>query len=348
MVLHAKSTQFSVIMTGLLSIIIVNYRSGDLILDCLATVYKHNGFNFEIVVADNSSGDGSREKILAVYPNVIWIDTGYNAGFARANNAGMKAAGGDAFLLLNPDTLSMDDSIERCYQRLMQSSYAAAGVQLLNEKGEPQISGSFFVKGGLNHLLPVPYWGGFIRWLAYRAKAKVPSVQQAKSEEEVDWISGAFLMVKKEAVQKAGPMDEDFFLYAEEVEWCSRLKKAGGLVLCGDLKIIHLEGTTINKSQNLEEKGYYNLYDKKGLQLMVSNHLRVRKQYGVFAFAFLLVNYSFGVVVFLVAGTVHRLFIGKNPFGHWKKVGAFAKNVLRLWALSPKIIANKPHFYKMF
>ena len=82
---------------------------------------------------------------------------GYNAGFARANNAGMKAAKGDMFLLLNPDTFAIDDSVERCYQQLKESQYIAAGVQLLDEQRVPQISGSRFLKGGLNHLLPIPY-----------------------------------------------------------------------------------------------------------------------------------------------------------------------------------------------
>jgi GT2 family glycosyltransferase len=200
----------------------------------------------------------------------------------------------------------------------------------------------------LNHLLPVPYWGNFIRWAGYRAGAKVPNVQDAKAAEEVDWITGAFLMVKGAAIQKAGAMDEDFFLYGEEVEWCSRLRKEGPLVIYGDLRMIHLEGTTINQSQNLKEKGYYNLYDKKGLQLMVSNHLRVRKQFGVPAFLFLLLNYTFGVIVFFIAGALHRLATVQNPFGHWRRVSAFAGNVGRLWRLAPKIIGGKPHFYKMF
>jgi GT2 family glycosyltransferase len=254
---------------------------------------------------------------------------------------------GSVFLLLNPDTITIDNSITQCYQKLTQSIYVAAGVQQLNADGSPQISGNFFVKGGLNHLLPIPYWGGFIRWLGYTVKTKVPNVQQAKAIEEVDWISGAFLMVKRVAVEKAGLMDEDFFLYAEEVEWCSRLKKAGSLCIYGELHIIHLEGGSINKDQKITEKGYYNLFDKKGLQLIVSNHLRVRKQYGVFWFLFLLLNYSWGVVVFFICSTFFRIFNFQNPFSDLKKVSAFGKNVLKLWQLTPTIISNKPHFYKM-
>jgi GT2 family glycosyltransferase len=332
-----------------LSIIIVNYRSANLILDCLESIYRFNAnISLEVVVADNSNGDEERGVVLQKFPQVRWINMGCNAGFARANNAGIKAATGDVFLLLNPDTLAIDNSIEKCFLQLQASPYVAAGVQQVDAAGVKQISGNFFMKGGLNHVLPIPYWGSFLRWLGYRAKTRVPNVSDAKPVEEVDWISGAFMMVKKEAVEKAGMMDEDFFLYAEEVEWCSRLQKAGPLCIFGDLRIIHLEGATINKAQNLNEKGYYNLYDRKGLQLMVSNHLRVRKQYGVGWFLFLLLNYTWGVFIFFVFSTLHRLFTLRNPFGEWKRVWAFGKNVGILWSLAPKIISGKPHFYKMF
>src|SRR5690606_12014690 len=130
----------------------------------------------------------------------------------------------------------------------------------------------------------------------------------------------AFLMVKKSSVDTAGMMDEDFFLHGEEVEWCSRLQRTGKLCLFGDLNIIHLEGATINKDQGIEEKGYYNLYDKKGLQLMVSNHLRVRKQYGVGWFLFLLMNYTWGFLFYLSCSSLHRLFLLKSPAGEWSKV----------------------------
>ncbi len=333
----------------LLSIIIVNYRSAHLILDCLKSVVQYSSsIEKEFIVVDNHSNDRGKETIAEHFPEVKWIDMNYNSGFARANNAGIKIANGDVLLLLNPDTIVIDDSITKCFHQLVHSNYLACGVQQLNADGSTQISGNYFIRGGLNHLLPIPYWGGFIRWVGYQTKSKIPNVQEAKAVEEVDWISGAFLMVKKEAIQKAGLMDEDFFLYAEEVEWCSRLRKHGKLCIFGDLNIIHLEGGSINKEQNAPDKGYYNLFDKKGLQLMVSNHLRVRKQYGVFWFLFLLLNYSWGVVVFFICASMHQLIKLKSPLPKWQLVYSFAKNVLRLWSLAPAIISGKPHFYKMF
>lgn len=331
-----------------LSIIIVNYKSHQLIHNCLESIYNYIPVElFEVIIVSNDNDEDGKKQIINAFPSIFWIQMEYNAGFARANNAGMRIAKGDVFLLLNPDTLAIDKSIEGCYNKIIAGPYVASGVQLLDDQYNPQISGNYFIKGGLNLLLPIPYWGRFIRWLGYKSKAKVPNVRKAAAIEEVDWISGAFLMVKKIYVRQAGMLDEDFFLYAEEVEWCSRLRKLGSLCIYGDLHIIHLEGQTINKEYNINTKGYYNLFDKKGLQLMVSNHLRIRKQYGSLWFLFILINYTWGFLVYFILSSIKNIFTFTNPLDDWKKCFAFASNVFRIWKLSPAIIRNKPHFYKM-
>jgi GT2 family glycosyltransferase len=331
-----------------LSVVIVNYHAEQLIADCLHSVYQYNpGFDVEIIIVNNAKASVDADKLKSLFPQVRWLEMGYNAGFARANNAGIRAAKAPLVLLLNPDTLAIDDSLIRCVEKFESSDYIACGIQLLNEDRTPQISGNFFMKGGLNHLLPLPYWGGLLRWIAFRLNTKIPNIPEAKAIEEVDWISGAFLMVKKNVLGNTGLMDEDFFLYAEEVEWCSRLKQAGKLCIFGDLHFIHLQGEAVNKSQNTTEKGYAGLFDKKGLQVMLSNHVRVRKQFGRGWFLFLLLNYTWGVLVFFIAGFFHRLLSFKNPFSHWPKCFAFAKNVIYIWRLSPVILKAKPYFYKV-
>lgn len=181
-----------------LSVILVNYRSAAYIIDCIRSASAFESVSsFEWIVVDNASGDDSKEKILQQFSFVQWVDMGYNAGFARANNAGIRQATGDVLLLLNPDTLILNDAIRQCYLPFVQSSYAACGVQLLYENGAPQISGSYFMKGGINHLLSIPYWGRFLRWLAFQLHTRKPGVEQVADEVKVDWISGAFLMVKK-------------------------------------------------------------------------------------------------------------------------------------------------------
>ena len=332
-----------------LSIVIVNYKSAALILDCIASIKTQTSkIEFEIIVVDNSSGDDSRDIICSQYPEIIWEQMSYNAGFARANNRGILRSAGEAVLLLNPDTIVIDRAVERCFLRFMPSDYIACGVQLLNADSTSQISGNYFMKGGLNHLLPLPYLGPFLRKIAFIVKADKPSVLNAASEEKVDWINGAFLMVKKSAIKKVGLMDEDFFLYAEETEWCSRLSKAGEIVIYGDINVIHLQGESINKETKTTDKGYTNLFDNKGLQLMVSNSLRVRKQFGAGWFFVHLFMFTIEIPVFAFGSFLDHIFHRKNPFAERKKIKGFTKNVLKIWQTAPKVISGKPHFYKMF
>jgi GT2 family glycosyltransferase len=332
----------------LLSIIIINYRSAAHIENLLLSAEKHPiQSDVEWIIVDNASGDDSEERLCNMFPFLRWENMGYNAGFARANNKGMQLAKGDCFLLLNPDTLLVDHSIDTCYQRFSNASYAAVGVQLIGIDGSLQIPGSYFVKGGLNHLLPIPYWGGFLKRIAFSLQAKKPHVLAASKEEKVDWISGAFLMVKRVVVEKVGMMDEDFFLYGEEVEWCSRLQKEGGCCIYGDEQIVHLEGQTIAAETGSVENSYTNIFDKKGLQLVLSNHLRIRKQYGIGWFMFQLLNYTWGIFVFGVIGLIDNCIQFKNPFAHGKRWVGYTKNVFIVWTYLPKLLMNKPYFYKV-
>jgi GT2 family glycosyltransferase len=331
-----------------LSIIIVNYKSAGLLADCLRTVYEQtHSIPFEVIVVDNLSNDDSERLLTAAFPNIRWIQMQYNAGFARANNAGIRASTGKAVLLLNPDTLITDGAIEKCYLSLQQSHYVAAGVQLLNPDGTPQISGNYAMKGGLNYLLPLPYVGNVIKGLGNAFNISKPNVPSASDTVEVDWINGAFLMVKQSANEKAGLLDEDFFLYAEEAEWCSRLKKTGSLCIFGQYKVIHLQGETANQAFGSQGKGYYNLYDRKGLQIMVSNFVRIRKEFGAGWFLFDLAFYVAAIFIFLPVLLADSLMRGKKATYSWKQLGQYTENVLKLVWLSPRILANRPYFYKV-
>ena len=200
-----------------LTVIIVNYNSKKYILNCLESVCRfQSAKNFEWIIVDNNSSDNSKNEILNRFPFVRWLDMGYNAGFARANNAGISNCAGESVLLLNPDTIILNDSISECLNRFSKAEEIACSVQLLNPDNSPQITGNYFMKGGLNYLLPLPYLGRLLREIALLFKVKKTSVLHANNEQQVDWINGAFLMVKKNAIEKVGLMDEDFFLYAEE------------------------------------------------------------------------------------------------------------------------------------
>ncbi|MEO8765029.1 MAG: glycosyltransferase family 2 protein [Ginsengibacter sp.] len=329
-----------------LSIIIINYKCPGLVIDCIRSIYEQNSiYTYEIIVIDNNSGDNSKEQITGQFPGVIWMDMEYNSGFARANNEAIRRSTASAILLLNPDTIIENNAIEKCCLRLETSAYVACGIQLLNIDRSPQVSGNYAMKGGLNYLLPLPFLGDFLKFLAGMFKIKKPNVPEATGMVEVDWINGAFLMAKKTAINKAGLMDEDFFLYAEEAEWCSRLKKAGKLCIYGDLKIIHLQGETSNEIFGSSGKGYFNLFDHKGLQIMVSNLVRIRKEFGVAWFVFIMVAYVLEVPIFFTGVLVSKIFLSKKySFSQVKK---YTGNIAHILKLSPVIIRNKPHFYKV-
>ncbi len=328
-----------------LSIIIVNYKTAQLVINCLASVYKYNTNKVEIFVVDNFSKDGLELLLQNKYPDVCFIQMGYNAGFARANNAALKIAKGENLLLLNSDTINVKDAVNKCDELLRKSSFSAAGVQLLNDDSTPQISGNYAMKGGLNYLLPLPFTGVFLKAIANLFKVKKPSVEKAENTIEVDWINGAFLMVKKSIIEKVGLLDEDFFLYAEEAEWCSRIKKKGRLCIFGELNIFHLQGESSNSAFGSEGKGYFNLFDKKGLQIILSNFVRIRKQFGLFWFGFDLVFYFLTIPVFFMGTLFSKLGASKKYNLH--QVKGFTKNMFSLIKYLPVIIKNKPFFYKV-
>ena len=333
---------------GALTVIIVNYKAMEDIQKCLESAFNFpSAHNFEWIIVNNDVSENNHESLMIRYPRLKWINMDYNAGFARANNEGIRQSSGQAVLLLNPDTIILDDAIEKCFQRLINSTYIAGSVQLLNEDQTPQITGNFFMKGGLNHLLPLPYLGNLLRSVAFAAKVKKTNIPMASAEEKADWITGAFLMVKKEAIEKAGLMDEDFFLYSEETEWCHRLGKYGEMCVFGDLHTIHIQGEAINRAMQTRDKGYSNVTGKRGLQLMVSQHVRTRKQFGKGWFLFHLLVHTFEIPFYFLCSFFDHLFHLKNPLSDWKNIKSYTANVFTLLQLTPKIMSGKKYFYKM-
>jgi GT2 family glycosyltransferase len=332
------------------SIIIINYKSAGLVLDCIESIYSEtNQHSFEVIIVDNDSKDDCEEKVLAAYPAVTWLQTGYNAGFARANNAGIRIADGEYVLILNADTIITGGAIDKSIYLLKnESDGVGGGVQLLNTDGSNQISGAHFVKGGLNTLLPLPYLGKLIRYLGYRFKSTIPSVQTITDKIEVDWIVGAYILVKKETLKMSGLMDEDFFMYAEEIEWCSRLRRHGKLYLFAEPKVIHIGGgTSSDYYATTENENSKNLWNKKGRQIIVSNMLRIRKQFGVLWFLIISGTYFFEIPIFFLCLLVHKIIAGNKVTYSFKNWIDYTKNMAVLLLYFFKILLNKPYFYKV-
>ena len=332
------------------SIIIINYKSAKLVMDCVESIYRQaSQYSFEIIIVDNDSKDDCEEKVMAAFPATRWLQTGYNAGFARANNAGIRIANGEYVLILNADTIITDGAIDKSLTLIKQATDAVGcGVQLLNTDGSNQISGAHFVTGGLNTLLPLPYLGKLIRYLGYRFKSAIPSVQTINDTIEVDWIVGAYILVKKETLQKAGLMDEEFFMYAEEIEWCSRLRKQGKLYLFARPKVIHIGGgTSSDYYTTAENENSKNLWNKKGRQIIVSNMLRIRKQFGAGWFLIIAGTYLFEIPIFFICLLLHKIFTVNKATYTFKNWIDYVKNMGVLLRYFFKICFNQPHFYKV-
>ena len=320
------------------------------VLACIESIYKETRkYSFEIIVVDNNSEDGSETKIQATFPDVKWIQTGYNAGFARANNIGIRASTGEYILVLNADTIILENALDKTVGLFKTKPYAVAcGVQLLNPDGSHQISGAYFKKGGLNFLLPLPYLGRFIRFMGYTLKTKIPSVASIAAEQVVDWIVGAFIMVKKEVLERSGLFDEDFFMYAEEIEWCSRLRKQGKLYLFGKPKVIHFGGGTSGEYYNTDNDNSKNLWSKKARQIIISKLLQIRKQFGVFYYVLICIFFIIEIPVFVIGLLIEKILKGGKAKYTWENVSGYITNTGYVIKYFFRILINKRFFYKVY
>lgn len=331
-----------------LSILFVNYNTKELLMNCIKSIINESsGFSYEIIVADNHSTERAREEIAVMHNCITWIDMGYNAGFARANNAAIKMAKGKNLLLLNTDTIIHDNAIGKALQLFEEDKdYAACGVQLLNTDNSLQISGAHTVKGGINTLLSLPYLGDWVRCLARSIGTKPPSIEKVEHKTDIDWIVGAFILTRKSVVEKAGLLDEDFFMYSEEIEWCSRLNKVGKLCLYGEPKVTHIGG---GSSKSFYSTHHWNngkiLWNKKGLQIMVSNLLRTRKEFGVFWLFVIDLFYCLEIPVFFLANIFDYLFNFKKRKFLFKHFWGYSMNILKLQTFLPRMLLNKSYFY---
>lgn len=303
------------------SIILVGYYNYGLLSDCLHLLYDYTkGVTFEVIVVDNASSQQGKELILSQFPSVQWLDMGYNAGFSRANNKGIVIAKGKYILLLNADTLLTDNSILlHCVFRLNRNpSIAACGVQQLNQKGEiAPLYKSFSFRRTFFIVPTHPFFNKLLEILIPENKYPDPA--------QVDWLSGAFLFVRKAAIEKAGKMDEDFFLYAEDVEWCHRLGKQGSLVYFNDLQIYHLENEdNPNRASGLS---FVNRFQP---QIQVSNLLWIRKQYGLFSYLVLIIHYLSLIPMFYGWKIVHNLFHFRPPLQQLENQKAFTQKTMKL------------------
>ena len=224
-----------------LSVIIVTHNSRDHIDACLGSlVERPPAVDHEILVVDNASTDASSAAIRARWAGVRVIDAGANLGFARANNLGIRQTFGGLILLLNPDTIVAAGSIEALAAALdARPDAALAGPRLVNGDGRAELSfGAMIsplaelrqkalVRGNDRGIRVV---SAYVEWLTRHPR-------------EVDWVSGACMLVRRADAEAVGLMDERYFMYAEDVDFCAAMRARGRKVLFEpSAEVVHLRG----------------------------------------------------------------------------------------------------------
>jgi GT2 family glycosyltransferase len=209
------------------SIIIVSYNTRDYIRRCLASLYAdYPAIVGEVIVIDNASSDGSADMIEAEFPQVRIIRNPVNLGYAKAVNRGIDEASGAYFLVLNPDIETGAEAVTRLWEFMEKTPDAGiAAAKLLNPDGTLQMSCRTF------YTIPVVLlrrtFLGKIFPNSSLSRKHLMLDWDHNSDREVDWVTGACMIVRREAYEAVGGMDERFFLYFEDVDWCYRMKKHG-------------------------------------------------------------------------------------------------------------------------
>jgi N-acetylglucosaminyl-diphospho-decaprenol L-rhamnosyltransferase len=224
-----------------LTVIIVSWNVRGLLRRCLESLVLAHG-TLEVIVVDNASSDGSPDMVRAEYPHVRLMTNDENRGFPAANNQGLDLSQGRSLLLLNPDTEIVGDALATMVAYMdAHRDVGALGPQLRYPDGSLQPSRRRFPTVGtaLVESTVVQEWSKDNRILRRYYMSDTPD----DAIQPVDWLVGACLLVRREAYEQAGGLDEGFFMYSEEMDWCRRLKTAGWeIVYLPTATVIHHEG----------------------------------------------------------------------------------------------------------
>lgn len=260
-----------------LSIIIVNYRTYDLTLQTINSIIdrKHE-FSYNIFLVDNASNDGSIEKLESYFSSEI--DSGLinvihskdNLGFAYANNLALNEITSDYVLLLNSDTVILDDCLEKCLDYIKsENNIGALGCRVCLADGSldkacrrsfPSVNVSFYRLTGLSRLFP-----NSKRFNKYNM-----DYLDEDGIYSIDCLVGAFMLVKSSVIRKIGFLDENFFMYGEDIDWCYRIKEEGfKIIYYGKSKITHFKGSSSKKQKS---KLIYHFY--RSMYLFYNKHYK--------------------------------------------------------------------------
>lgn len=253
-----------------LSVIIVNYNVREFLHQALVSLRRAlTGIRAEIVVVDNASDDGSVEMMRKRFPDIRLIVNKTNVGFARANNQALRRARGSYLLLLNPDTVVQEDTLRVMMQFFDENPHVGlAGCKILNPDGTFQLA--------CRRSFPTP-WVAFTRLVGLSKlfpKSRLfgrynLTYLNPDDTYEIDAVSGSFMMVRRSVYSAVGGLDEDFFMYGEDIDWCYRIQQAGWKIYyVHATQIIHYKGESTRRSSIDEIRMFYD-----AMHLFVRKHL---------------------------------------------------------------------------
>ena len=241
------------------SVIVVNWNTRDFLRQCLRSVYAHTrDVSFEVIVVDNASEDGSPHMVRSECPKVTLIQNDRNRGFAAANNQAIRRARGKYVLLLNSDTRVLDGAIDRTFafaEGHPEAAVIGCKVHDLRDNAVqftchqyPSPLNLLLSVSGASRLAPKSRFLGrqMMAWWGYN------------EVREVDTIAGCFMFVRQDAIRQVGMLDEQYFMYVEDIDWCFRFREAGWkVVFYPDAEIDHFTGRSskmANRNMEIERR----------------------------------------------------------------------------------------------
>lgn len=262
------------------SIILINYNTFTVTCDCIRDIYTSKwDWDFEVILVDNASTECDPEDFKKLFPLIILIKSPENSGFARGNNLGINVAKGEYLLILNSDTISLNDGVAKCVKymetRKHEKDLAGVGCKILSLDGSMQRS-AFDYRTGIKSVILSNSIFSFAASKLGLGKYREDGYMEAMHEKEhsIQAMLGAFMLLRRDVIEKVKPFDPDFFMYCEEIELCYRIIDNGyRLMYTPDANIIHLGGIS---SANTNKWEYNNR------QNFLSILLLTFKQYGYF------------------------------------------------------------------
>jgi hypothetical protein len=233
--------------TIVLSIIIVHYKTRELTLQCLRSIREFSPrVTHEVILVDNGSQDGIREAVGGEFPKVRLIETGRNDGFSQANNLGIVNARGHYILLLNSDTKILEPVFDRLVNAMeSRPEVGCIGPQHVGSDGRHQVSYGRFPNLFTEILRKIVDYRIALNDLNIRGYLR----ERCSFSQEVDWLSGSCMLVRREALLQAGLFDEAFFMYFEDTDLCKRIRDRGWkIVFCPMAKILHYSGQSVKEN----------------------------------------------------------------------------------------------------